>query len=64
MADNIDIAQRNQLNQVKVAFKNYDIPSLKECEICGEDIPIQRQKLGAVKLCIDCATHAEKQNNR
>lgn len=62
MADNIDIAQRNQLEQVKIVPRNYNIPSLTECEECGEDIPPQRQKLGAVKLCIDCATHAEKRN--
>lgn len=64
MADNIDIAQKNQLNQIKIDFRDYTIPSLKECENCGNDIPIQRQKLGAVKLCIECAKYAERQNHR
>lgn len=60
MADQVDIAQRNQLNQIKIERKDYSKPSLSECIECGNDIPPQRQKLGAVTLCIDCATYAEK----
>ncbi|MBF7683881.1 TraR/DksA C4-type zinc finger protein [Acinetobacter sp. B5B] len=60
MADQVDIAQRNQLNQIKVERKDYSKPSLSECIECGNDIPLQRQKLGAVTLCIDCATYVEQ----
>ena len=63
MSDPIDQAQLNQLNQVKVKPRDYSIPSLVECEECGNDIPPERQKLGAVKLCIECKTREEKNAN-
>lgn len=43
MSDPIDQAQLNQLNQVKVKPRDYSIPSLAECEECGNDIPPERQ---------------------
>ena len=55
-----DRAQENQLNQVKVKPRDYSAPSLSECEECGNDIPPERQKLGAVTLCIECKTKEER----
>lgn len=63
MSKKFDIAQENQLNQVKVTPRDYSIPSLAECEKCGNDIPPERQKLGAVTLCIECKTLEEKHAN-
>ena len=60
MSDPIDRAQENQLNQVKVKPRDYSTPSLAECEKCGNDIPPERQKLGAVTLCIECKTKEER----
>ncbi len=64
MSDPIDQAQLNQLNQVKVKPRDYSIPSLAECEECGNDIPPERQALGAVTLCIECKRKAETKSNR
>lgn len=60
MSKKFDIAQQNQLDQVHVVPRDYSIPSLTECEQCGNDIPPQRQKLGAVTLCIECKTKEER----
>ena len=60
MSDPIDRAQENQLNQVKVKPRDYSTPSLSECKECGNDIPPERQKLGAVTLCIECKTKEER----
>ena len=64
MSDPIDRAQENQLNQVKVKPRDYSTPSLAECEECGNDIPPERQKLGAVTLCIECKRKAEIKSNQ
>ena len=64
MSDPIDRAQENQLNQVKVKPRDYSAPSLSECEQCGNDIPLERQKLGAVTLCIECKRKAEIKSNQ
>lgn len=60
MLDNIDKAQLHQLNQVKVILKDYTKPSLTECQECGNDIPPERQALGAITLCVECKTIEEK----
>ena len=60
MSKKFDEAQLNQLNQVKVTPRDYSIPSLSECEECGNDIPQERQTLGAVTLCVDCKSIAEQ----
>lgn len=60
MSDPIDRAQENQLNQVKVKPRDYSAPSLTECSECGNDILPERQKLGAVTLCIECKTKEER----
>ncbi|MFK7212892.1 TraR/DksA C4-type zinc finger protein [Acinetobacter baumannii] len=64
MSDPIDRAQENQLNQVKVKPRDYSTPSFAECEQCGNDIPPERQKLGAVTLCIECKSLEERHANR
>ncbi len=64
MSDPIDRAQENQLNQVKVKPRDYSAPSLSECEECGNDIPPERQALGAVTLCIECKRKAEIKSNQ
>ena len=60
MSDIIDVAQELQLKQVNVQPKDYSIPSLTECEECGNPIPPERQKYGAVTLCVDCKSLQEK----
>lgn len=64
MSDPIDRAQENQLNQVNIKPRDYSTPSLAECEKCGNDIPPERQKLGAVTLCIECKSLEERYANR
>lgn len=59
MTDLIDIAQMRQIEQVQIIPKDYSKPSLSECEACGNEIPPERQKYGAVTLCIACQTHLE-----
>lgn len=63
MSDPIDRAQENQLNQVNIKSRDYSAPSLTECEECGNDIPPERQKLGAVTLCIECKNLEERYAN-
>lgn len=64
MSKKFDIAQQNQLDQVHVVPRDYSTPSLDECEQCGNDIPLERQKLGAVTLCIECKSLEERHANR
>ena len=64
MSDPIDRAQENQLNQVNIKPHDYSALSLSECEECGNDIPPERQKLGAVTLCIECKSLEERYANR
>ena len=64
MSDPIDRAQENQLNQVNNKPRDYSAPSLTECSECGNDIPPERQKLGAVTLCIECKSLEERYANR
>lgn len=63
MSKKFDIAQQNQLDQVKVVPRDYSAPSLSECFECGNDIPLERQKLGGVTLCIECKTKEERHDN-
>lgn len=64
MSKKFDIAQQNQLDQVHVIPRDYSTPSLNECLECGNDIPPERQKLGAVTLCIECKNKEERNTNR
>nr|WP_227552906.1 TraR/DksA C4-type zinc finger protein [Acinetobacter baumannii] len=52
------------MDQVHVVPRDYSTPSLAECEKCGNDIPPERQKLGAVTLCIECKSLEERHANR
>lgn len=38
----------------------FDKASLTECMQCGDDIPLERQSLGSVTHCYDCANRLEK----
>ena len=64
MSDPIDRAQENQLNQVKVKPRDYSTPSLNQCEECGNEIPLERQRYGAIKLSVECKKLEEKYANR
>lgn len=64
MSKKFDIAQQNQLDQVHVVPRDYSTPSLSECFECGNDIPPERQKLGAVTLCIECKSLEERHASR
>lgn len=35
-------------------------PSLTECEECGNDIPVERQRYGSITLCVECKNTQEK----
>lgn len=62
MADDIDRAgERQELEMVArlQVVARFDVPSLTECDDCGEDIPSQRQAIGGVKHCIDCQNYRE-----
>lgn len=60
MTDKIDIAQELQLKQVQIQPKDYNRPSLTECEECGNDIPVERQRYGSITLFIECKNTQEK----
>lgn len=60
MTDIIDTAQQHQLAQVQRKPKDYSIPSLAECEDCGNDIPPERQAYGGVTRCIECQSALER----
>ena len=64
MTDLIDVAQELQLKQVNIQPRDYSTASLSECEECGNEIPPERQKLGAVTLCIECKNLEERYANR
>lgn len=63
MTDLIDQActhTEKALQRQPDARPRFDTPSLKECIECGEPIPPERQKLGAVVRCIDCQSLFEQ----
>lgn len=64
MSKKFDIAQQNQLDQVQVTLQDFSLPSLTECEDCGNEIPIERQRYGAVTLCFECKSKKEKYERR
>ncbi|MEG0196577.1 TraR/DksA C4-type zinc finger protein [Acinetobacter sp.] len=64
MSKKLDIAQQNQLDQVQVTLRDFNIPSLSECEECGNEIPIERQRYGAITLCIECKNKQEQHAKR
>lgn len=60
MSKKFDIAQQNQLDQVQVIPNDYSSPSLTECEECGNNIPVERQRYGSITLCVECKNTQEK----
>lgn len=63
MSDIIDRANEQmqyEMNRSLANVKRFDTPSLTECADCGEDIPLQRQRLGSVTRCIDCQSRFER----
>ena len=64
MTDKIDIAQELQLKQVQIQLKDFNRPSLTECEECGSDIPVERQRYGSVTLCVECKKKKKKISKR
>lgn len=63
MVDCADIANsiiEERLTASLKARTHYQAQSLCECEDCGEIIPEQRRKLGAVTRCIDCQIAIER----
>lgn len=63
MADDIDRANevaQDQLDRLLDKAPKFNEPSYPECMECDADIPYERQKLGGIKLCIDCQTVEER----
>ena len=64
MVDSVDIAnlEIEQALTASLTRRNHyqAQQSLCECEDCGEVIPEQRRKLGAVTRCIDCQIAFER----
>lgn len=62
MADEIDIANDRILadieKRIAAARKQPVEPGLANCEECEDDMPPERQAIGA-RLCIECARRAE-----
>jgi DnaK suppressor protein len=56
------LSRENQLiRKIKKAMQKIEDHTFGVCEICDEDIPIERLKLRPVaELCIDCKTYQEK----
>ncbi|EIR6161600.1 TraR/DksA C4-type zinc finger protein, partial [Acinetobacter baumannii] len=50
--------------QVRVQAKDFSRPSLTECEECGNNIPVERQRYGSVNLCVECKNTQEKLSKR
>ncbi|KQF73277.1 conjugal transfer protein TraR, partial [Acinetobacter baumannii] len=53
-----------QFKQVRVQAKDFSRPSLTECEECGNNIPVERQRYGSVNLCVECKNTQEKLSKR
>lgn len=63
MADDIDRANAQAdltLAAILSRSPKFITLSLAECKVCGEDIPLKRQALGAVSRCVDCQNEFEK----
>lgn len=64
MSKKNDIAQQNQLDQVKVKLRDFNLTSLSECDECENEIPPERQAYGGIRLCIECKTLDEIKKSR
>lgn len=62
MADDIDRAGERidaEMTARLRALPTFNIPSLLDCQDCGEEIPSKRRGIGGVKCCFDCQNHFE-----
>jgi len=59
-------ASKNEIAQIKRALQRIDAGTYRECEICGETIPLERLKLIPYTIhCTRCAEELEtSQRNR
>lgn len=60
-----DIANKYEMHHLETVLDNrvkFEGESLEECELCGNDIPEKRQKLGGVTTCIDCQSKIESKS--
>lgn len=63
MSDNIDFAQEQSdifLQKAINSRPSFNGDSLKECILCGDDIPEKRRMIGNIKHCIEFKTHLER----
>lgn len=63
MTDLIDKAQEYGDLMLENQIKNrqqFDLPSLKECDECGDEIPQKRRDLGGVRYCVYCQERKER----
>ncbi len=57
--------ERHLVNKIRIAIENIDDGTFGICEMCGEDIAIERLKARPVTTyCIDCKTRMEYQERR
>ena len=62
MADDIDRAGERidaEMTARLRALPTFNIPSLLDCQDCGEEIPSKRRAIGAVTRCVDCQNNFE-----
>ncbi|WP_252962923.1 TraR/DksA C4-type zinc finger protein [Psychrobacter sp. PSP] len=62
MADDIDLAQDRIDAEMTARLRvlpTFNIPSLLDCQDCGEEIPSKRRAIGGVRRCFDCQKHHE-----
>lgn len=67
MADIIDQANDHAELMLAQQLKNaqkFNTPSRTICMDCDDDIPVERQKLGAVLRCIDCQQEYDVKKKR
>lgn len=60
-----DIASNYEAHSIETALSQrvrFEGESLEECVKCGGDIPLKRQKLGGVTMCIDCQSILESKS--
>jgi RNA polymerase-binding transcription factor DksA len=70
--DDCERAQNAMLRDTEIALleRSYTMPSHtkvrvdNDCEICGEEIPLERIKAVNAVLCIDCARIEELRDKR
>ena len=62
MADDIDRAGERIDAEMAARLRvlpTFNMPSLLDCQACGEEIPSKRRDIGGVTRCVDCQNHFE-----